>query len=75
MHLVINRSTSTVSIDGRVHVIDLTQLQPEVVFVSWMDDNGTVSYADGTVKGLGDWQRFKPIVDAWHAADNALRMR
>lgn len=75
MQLTIDRSNSTVTIDGRSHVIDLTQLQPEIVRVSWHDDNGSVSYADGTTTGMGDWQRFKVIVDAWHARDNAMQTR
>jgi len=73
MQLIITRST--VTIDGTTHEIDCTFLSPEIERVAWYDDHGTVTYADGRVTGIGDTFKFKPLIDAWHDKQNALRTR
>jgi hypothetical protein len=75
MQLIINRDAGTVTINGTTHIIDLASVQPEIASVRWLDDHGEVYFRDGSVTGLGDVMRFKPVIDAWHAVQNAMRMR
>jgi hypothetical protein len=75
MQLIIDRATSTITKDGKTYVVDLRQLQPEITRVAWHDDHGTVSYSDGRTTGLGDWRRFKELVDLWDEKHSALLTR
>jgi hypothetical protein len=74
MQLIIDRDSGAVTIDGRTHIIDVTSVQPEITRVVWRDDHGQVQYRDGTMKGLGDIERFRFVVDLWNEAQRSQRV-
>jgi len=73
MQLIITRDT--VTINGTTHEVDCASLSPEVARVAWYDDHGVLTYVDGRTVGIGDTFKFKPLIDAWHEKQNALRTR
>ena len=75
MQLIIERDSGAVTIDGRVHIIDMQSVSPEITRVQWLDDTGTIYFRDGRVTGIGDIFRFKAVIDFWHEKQTEMRMR
>jgi hypothetical protein len=76
MRLIIDRASGAVTINGTTHIVDCTTVQPEIARVFWDDDHGTITYNNGKdPHGMGDWFKFRTVVDLWHNANNPMRTR